>query len=250
MLQYSSPKTYQKTGRFVPGGYSPGEREDLITSHLGKVKYIADRFAAKLPPSVERDDLYSAGVIGLIEAVERYDASRGVSFTTFAELRVRGAILDNLRSLDWASRSTRRRSREIQETYSQIEQAEGRTATEEEVAEKMNISLAELRESMQDLRALKVTDLDERDEETGLSALDTVCDTAESPLEQLVENQNRKLLTAAIDKLPERERQVVALYYVEELTMKEIGKVLNITESRVSQLRTQAIVRLRANLPK
>ena len=222
----------------------------MLTAHLGKVKYIADRFAAKLPPSVERDDLYGAGVIGLIEAVERYDASRGVSFTTFAELRVRGAILDNLRSLDWASRTTRRRSREIQNVYAEIEQEQGRHATEEEVAEKMQMPLGELREALQDLRALKVTDLDERDEETGLSAMDLICDTAHSPHEQVEENQNRRLLTEAIDKLPERERQVVALYYVEELTMKEIGKVLDITESRVSQLRTQAIVRLRGKLPK
>lgn len=250
MLQYSTPTTYQKSGQFAGGGYAPHEREALITAHLGKVKYIADRFAAKLPPSVERDDLYGAGVVGLIEAVERYDASRGIAFTTFAELRVRGAILDNLRSLDWASRTTRRRSREIQDAYAQIEQQENRHATEEEVALKMQIPLAELREAMQDLRALKVTDLDAPDEETGLSALDTVRDTGESPLEEFEGNQNKRLLAGAIDKLPERERQVVALYYLEELTMKEIGEVLGVTESRVSQLRTQAIVRLRANLPK
>lgn len=250
MLQHSSATTYQKSGRYASAGYSEGEREALITAHLGKVKYIADRFAAKLPPSVERDDLYGAGVIGLIEAVERYDASRGIAFTTFAELRVRGAILDNLRSLDWASRTTRRRSREIQDAYSQIEQENQRTATEEEVASKMKIPLAELRESLQDLRGLKITDLDERDEETGLSAMDTIRDTATSPLEKIEDNQKRRLLAQAIEKLPERERQVVALYYLEELTMKEIGEVLGVTESRVSQLRTQAIVRLRANLPK
>jgi RNA polymerase sigma factor for flagellar operon FliA len=250
MLQYSAPTTYQKSGHFAGVARSESERDALITAHLGTVKYIADRFAAKLPPSVERDDLYGAGVVGLIEAVERFDASRGIAFTTFAELRVRGAILDNLRSLDWASRTTRRRAREIQETFARIEQEEGRSATEEEVALKMKISLAELRESLQDLRGLKVTDLDERDEETGLSALDTVRDSAASPLEEIEGTQNRRLLAQAIDKLPERERQVVALYYLEELTMKEIGAVLNVTESRVSQLRTQAIVRLRANLPK
>lgn len=249
MLPYSSPKNFQKS-RYQSGINQTEDREQLITAHLGKVKYIADRMAAKLPASIERDDLYGAGIIGLIEAVERYDASRGISFTTFAEMRVRGAILDNLRSLDWASRSTRRRSREIQENFSQIEQQKGRAATEEEVAEKMNIPVAELREVLQDLRGLQVLDLDERDEETGLAAADTVYDTADSPLKQIEKDQRRRLLAEAIDKLPEREKQVVALYYVEELTMKEIGKVLNITESRVSQMRTQAIVRLRANLPK
>ena len=198
--------------------------------------------AAKLPPSVEWDDLYGAGVIGLIDAVERFDASRGIAFTTFAEMRVRGAILDNLRSLDWASRNTRKRSREIQAAYSKIEQEKGASATEEEVAEYLKISLAELRENLQDLRGLSVLDLDEKDEETGLSAIDTVSDSAANALEELEVNQTRKNLAKAIDKLPERERQVIALYYFEELNMKEIGEVLGVSESRVSQLRTQAIV--------
>jgi len=251
MLQYSSATNYQKSNPYAAAGFrNGGERENLIASHLAKVKYIADRLAAKLPPSIERDDLYGAGVIGLIEAVDRFDGSRGIAFSTFAELRIRGAILDNLRSLDWASRSTRRAQREIQNAYSQVEQETGRAALEEEVAVKLNISLSELREIMQELRGLKVTDLDERDEETGLSVMDRVLDTAASPLDKIEENQQRHLLAGAIDKLPEKERQVVALYYVEELTMKEIGQVLGVTESRVSQLRTQAIVRLRANLPK
>ncbi len=249
MYQYQAPTTYQKNKAFQ-SVYSANERENLITSHLSKVKYIADRMAAKLPPSVEWDDLYGAGVIGLIDAVERFDASRGIAFTTFAEMRVRGAILDNLRSLDWASRNTRKRSREIQAAYSKIEQEKGATATEEEVAAHLKISLTELRENLQDLRGLSILDLDEKDEETGLSAIDTISDSAANALEELENNQTRKNLAKSIDKLPERERQVIALYYLEELNMKEIGEVLGVSESRVSQLRTQAIVRLRANLPK
>lgn len=245
MLQ-QSPTTYQKSARFV-AAYTEQDRDNLITSHLPKVKYIADRMAAKFPASVERDDLYGAGVIGLIDAVERFDASRGIAFTTFAEMRVRGAILDNLRSLDWASRGTRRKAREVQEAFSQIEQEKGGEATEEEVAAKMQIPISELRETLQDLRGLNITDLDEP-EENGLTALEMVCDTNASPLEQFEDSERRKQLAAAIEKLPERERQVVALYYVEELTMKEIGEVLSVTESRVSQLRTQAVVRLRAAL--
>lgn len=243
-MQYQSPTTYQKSARFV-AAYTEHDRENLITSHLPKVKYIADRMAAKLPPSVERDDLYGAGIIGLIDAVERFDATRGIAFTTFAEMRVRGAILDNLRSLDWASRGTRRKAREVQEAYSQLEQEKGDTATEEEVAEKMGIPIAELRETLQDLRGLNITDLDEREEETGLTMLETICDPNASPLEQYEDSDRRKRLAEAIEKLPERERQVVALYYVEELNMKEIGAVLEITESRVSQLKSQAVVRLR-----
>jgi len=217
---------------------------------LPKVKYIADRIAAKLPPSVERDDLYGAGVVGLIDAVERFDASRGIAFTTFAEMRVRGAILDNLRALDWASRSTRRRAREVQAVYSQIEQENSRPATEEEVAERLKISISELHETLQDIRGLSITNLDERDEATGLSVADIIADKSISPLDQLEANQRRRLLAKSIDKLPERERQVIALYYLEELTMKEIGEVLGVTESRVSQLRTQAVLRLRNSLNK
>ena len=253
MLEYSSPTIYQKSKSYASGAYpQEGEnaREILIMTHLPKVKYIADRIAAKLPPSVERDDLYGAGVVGLIDAVERFDASRGIAFTTFAELRVRGAILDNLRSLDWASRTVRRRTREIQTVYAKLEQENGRAATESEVAARMKISVIEVRETLQDVRGLRITNLDERDEETGLGISDLISDTSISPLQEVEKTEYRRLLAEAVNKLSERERQVIALYYLEELTMKEIGGVLGVTESRVSQLRTQAVVRLRANLPK
>lgn len=247
MHQYSNTTAYQEVNSYRTS-FSSDERDTLITSHLSKVKYIADRMAAKLPPSIEWDDLYGAGVLGLIDAVERFDSSRGIAFTTFAEMRVRGAILDNLRSLDWASRNTRKRAREIQSAYSHIEQQKGGIATEDEVADYLKISLADLREVLQDLRGLSILDLDEKDEETGLSALDMVKDSAANALDQFEAKQISKNLAAYIDKLPERERQVVALYYHDELNMKEIGEVLGVSESRVSQLRTQAIVRLRANL--
>lgn len=250
MLQYCVPTIYSKAGMLAHESLDQSERDRLITSHLPKVKYIADRIAAKLPPSVERDDLYGAGVVGLIDAVERFDPSRGIAFTTFAEMRVRGAILDNLRALDWASRSTRRRAREVQAVYAQIEQENARPATEEEVAERLKITLAELHETLQDIRGLSITNLDERDEETGLSISEMIADKSVSPLDELEESQRRKLLARSIDKLPERERKVIALYYLEELTMKEIGEVLGVTESRVSQLRAQAVLRLRNSLNK
>ncbi len=249
MHPYSSLAMYKRLKGFASDSYTHDAREILIMSHLPKVKFIADRIAAKLPPSIERDDLYGAGVIGLIDAVERFDDSRGVAFTTFAEMRVRGAILDNLRSLDWASRATRRRAREVQAAYAQLEQENGRAAAESEVAEQMKISITELRETLQDIRGLRITNLDERDEVTGLSFSDLISDSAISPLERLEDTEHRRLLALAVDKLPERERQVIALYYLEELTMKEISEVLGVTESRVSQLRTQAAARLRANLP-
>ena len=224
------------------------DRETLISSHLSKVKYIADRIASKLPPTVEREDLYGAGVIGLLDAIERFDTSRGVAFTTFAEMRVRGAILDSLRALDWASRSMRRRGREVQAAFAALERERGLAATEEEVAAFLKIPLNELRGLLQTLNSLTRIDLDERNEETGLTALETISDDGASPLEKFEENQRRKILTKAIDHLPERERQVIALYYLEELTMKEIGAVLGVTESRISQLCTQALLRLRNKL--
>ncbi len=246
MLAYSN-NTYSRTA--PPAGISSAHaREELIMAHLPKVKFIADRIAAKLPPSVERDDLYGAGVVGLIDAVERFDESRGIAFTTFAELRVRGAILDNLRSADWASRSVRRRGREIQAAYAHLEQEKGGEVSELEVAEHLNIPLEELRENLRDIRGLKISNLDERDEETGLCIADLVPDGSLSPLDALDGLEHRENLAKAVDKLPVKERQVIALYYVEELTMKEIGEVLGVTESRVSQLRSQAIVRMRAAL--
>lgn len=250
MLQVTAPQNFQKLAQYKSVAQMEIDRETLIMTHLSKVKYIADRIAAKLPSSVERDDLYGAGVIGLIDAVERYDPSRGVAFTTFAEMRVRGAILDNLRSLDWASRTVRRRAREVQNAYGQIEKLKGAPATEEEVAMHLRMPLKELHNILREISGLNVTDLDEQDEKTGLSLMDTIYDTGASPFEAYEESERRQRLSEVVDKLPERERQVIALYYVEELNMKEIGAVLGITESRVSQLRTQAVVRMRANLAK
>lgn len=224
------------------------ERSQLVESHLPKVRYIADRIAAKLPPSVERDDLYGAGVIGLIEAADRFDPARGIAFTTFAELRVRGAILDSLREIDWASRAARRRSREVQNAYTSIEEQLGRPATEEEVATRLKMSLRDLHETLAEMQGLTFADLNQKDGETGLDILESVRDSADSPLEQYQKEEQREHLSQAIDKLPERERQIIALYYLEELTLKEIGEVLGITEGRVSQLRSQAITRLRGNI--
>lgn len=245
MLQQSSTENYKKTNPYGRAAYGHFDREKLIGDHLSKVKFIADRIAVKLPPSVEKDDLYGAGVIGLIDAVERFDSSKGVAFTTFAEMRIRGAILDSLRELDWASRSVRRRIREVQTAYARIEQKMGRPAEAEEVAESLGISLDELHQVLQENQGLKLNNLDEQEESTGLSLLDTISDDGASPAEEFESVERRRLLAEAIELLPEKEKQVIALYYVEELNMKEIGAVLDVTESRVSQLRTQAIIRLR-----
>lgn len=227
------------------------ERDALIEAHLPQVRFVAERLASKLPSSVDRDDLVGAGVLGLLDAVDKYDPARGVMFKTYAEQRVRGAMLDSLRDLDWAPRSMRRRAREIEVACAQITQERGRPALEEEVAAALKITISEFHSVLNDLRGLSVIALDgsdDEDQELGALAKQVPSNPAHTPLAVYERIEKRDKLAAAINQLPERERQVVALYYVEELTMKEIGKVLGITESRVSQVHTQAVLRMRAAL--
>jgi RNA polymerase sigma factor for flagellar operon FliA len=225
------------------------ERDALIEAHLPQVRFIADRLAAKLPPSVDRDDLIGAGVLGLLDAFEKYDPSRGVLFKTYAEMRVRGAMLDSLRDLDWAPRSMRRRAREVEAAYAQVEQQRGHKASEEEVAAALNLTVAEFQQLLSELNGLTITGFErDDDDDASARARQIQDDPAHTPLAVFERAELREKLAAAVDRLSERERQVVALYYLEELTMKEIGAVLGVTESRVSQVHTQAVLRLRANL--
>jgi len=225
------------------------DRDALVEAHLPLVKFVAERIAARLPHTVDRDDLIGAGLLGLLDATTKYDPSRGVQFKTYAELRVRGAILDSLRDLDWASRSARQQARRVEEAYTEIEKQQGRPASEEEVAEMLGISLPEFQELLGKLRWLTITRLDEEDEDGNRSLANKIPDDPTLTPSALFERaEEREILSLAIDRLPERERQVIALYYVEELTMKEVGAVLGVTESRVCQIHTQAVLRLRASL--
>ena len=227
------------------------DRQALIESHLPQVRYIAERMLAKLPPSVDRDDLIGAGVLGLLDAVERYDEMRGVQFKTYAETRIRGAMLDSLRELDWSSRSLRARARELEVAARKIEQEKGRMAEEEELAEALNLELPAFQQLLGELRGLTLVELDSHeDSASGNNALQVADNPDRSPLLEYERQEKREKLIGAINRLPERERQVVALYYVEELTMKETGAVLGLTESRVSQIHTQALIHLRAVLAK
>jgi RNA polymerase sigma factor FliA len=227
------------------------ERQALIEAHLPQVKYIAGRMLAKLPASVERDDLVGAGVLGLLDAVEKYDELRGVQFKTYAETRIRGAILDSLRELDWSSRSLRARAREIEAAARKIEQEQGRMADEEELAAALGLELSAFQTLLGDLRGLTLVELDNHEENSlGSSAWQVPDHPDRSPLKEYERQEMREKLAAIINRLPERERQVIALYYVEELTMKETGAVLGLTESRVSQIHTQALMHLRAALAK
>jgi RNA polymerase sigma factor for flagellar operon FliA len=223
------------------------DRDSLIEAHLPQVKFMAMRLAAKLPPSVELNDLIGAGVLGLLDAVDKYDSTKGVMFKTYAEMRVRGAILDSLRDLDWAPRSMRRRAREVEAAYLQVQRSGGH-GTEEEVAAVLKLTIAEFQRLLQDIRGLTITGLDDAEDDHSGLAHQLPADQSPTPLAMYEKAETREYLTGAVDHLSERERQVISLYYVEELTMKEIGAVLGVTESRVSQVHTQAVVHLRSSM--
>jgi len=209
------------------------------------------RYVPLVPASVELDDLLQAGGIGLLNAVERYDALQGTAFTTYAVQRIRGAMLDELRSRDWVPRSVRRNAREVAQAIGQLEQELGRNATELEVAERLSIPLEEYRQMLLDTNNSQLFSYDEWREEHGDSIeLVTEDNQNENPLHQLLEGNLRERVMEAIESLPEREQMVLTLYYQEELNLKEIGAVLEVGESRVSQLHSQAIKRLRTKLGK
>jgi RNA polymerase sigma factor FliA len=250
MLLKRTQTAYTAVARQALGenAYKKATRDALIEAHLPQVKFIAERLAAKLPPSVDRDDLIGAGVLGLLDAVDKFDASRGVLFKTYAELRVRGAMLDCLRALDWAPRTLRQRAREVEAAYHKIERDRGRPAEEEEVAGVLGLTTTQFHALLSELRGLTLLGLESNTEEGDQPLPQIPDDPARNPLALYESIEGRTRLLESIDRLPERERQVVALYYLEELTMKEVGAVLGITESRVSQLHTQAMLHLRATL--
>jgi len=228
-------------------------REQLILEHLPQIKYIAHRISTKLPSHVELNDLVSAGVLGLLDAVEKFDPSRGVKFKTYAELRVKGAILDSLRNLDWAPRSLRKRSKDLEKTYKELEQRLGRPATDKEVSDELGITLDEFYELIDQIKGLNLGSFHDlapqEDDRNGEPLVKYIPDAPQmDPFFVFQKSELRDLLAGAIDTLPKKERLVVSLYYFDELTMKEIGKVLGVNESRVSQLHTKAMLRLRTKL--
>ncbi|MGB7588481.1 MAG: RNA polymerase sigma factor WhiG [Solirubrobacterales bacterium] len=231
-----------------------GARERLVVAYSPLVKFVAGRLGAGLPSHVEDADLISYGLMGLIGSIERFEPERGIKFETFAMTRIRGAIIDELRSLDWVPRSVRSRAREIETAQSKLEHELQRAPSEAELAAQLDLSEEELQASLLEIANSSVYALDELwtiSDSSGdqVSLLDTISDPrADDPQETLASSEVKDRLTEAVASLPEREQLVVALYYYENLTLREIGEVLGVTESRVSQLHTKAVMRLRSGL--
>lgn len=226
------------------------ERERLILEHAPLVKYIAQRLAIKLPPNVELNDLINTGVLGLLDAVDKYDPERGVKFSTYAHFRIKGAMIDSLREMDWVSRSLRSKAEEVGNVYDSLEKRLGRPADEEEAAREMGMGIDDFMEMLGEVNCASMRSLEDISSSSGgLDLLDMVADdSAADPQAVFGSGELKEALGKAIDSLPEKERLVVTLYYYEELTMKEVGAVLNLTESRVCQLHTQAMLRLKGKL--
>lgn len=226
------------------------DKDRLVREHAHLVKYIAQRLAMKLPPHIELDDLISTGMMGLLDAIDKFDAGRDVKFTTYAQIRIKGAMLDELRGLDWVPRSLRSTSDEIERVYSALEKRLGRPATEEEVAEEMGLSLDEFMTTLGEISGAAMLRIEDFSSKSGdMDLLDVVADqNGVDPQTIIRKREVREALSNAIDNLPEKEKLVVTLYYYEELTMKEAGAVLDLTESRVCQLHTQAMLRLKGKL--
>jgi len=229
-------------------------RERLVVAYSPMVKFVAGRLGAGLPSHVDDADLISYGLMGLIGAIERFEPERGIKFETFAMTRIRGAIIDELRSLDWVPRSVRARAREIEAAQAKLEHELQRAPSEAELAKRLGVSEEELQTSLLEIANSSVYALDELwtvSDSSGdqVSLLDTISDPrADDPQESLASSEIKDRLTEAIGSLPEREQLVVALYYYENLTLREIGEVLGVTESRVSQLHTKAVMRLKSGL--
>jgi len=225
----------------------PTAREQLIVHYSPIVKFVASRLAAGLPSSVDTGDLVSAGVFGLMDALDRFDPDRGAKFETFAIPRVRGAVLDGLRQLDWVPRSVRRRIRAVEGAIAQLESTLHRTPTDEELATALEISATELQRWLASIAVANVGPL-EHLMATGRGEVTHPADAMGVPGAALEERELRRAMRAEVRRLPERERTVIALYYGEDLTLAEIGAVLGVTESRVSQIHTKAVLVLRSRL--
>jgi RNA polymerase sigma factor for flagellar operon FliA len=233
-----------------PGELLTAEQEKLMIEHLPIVRFIARRIHERLPQHVPIEDLYSAGVVGLLDAFTKFDPSKQVQFRSYAQFRIRGAILDSLRTLDWSPRELRRKGRAIEQAIQTLTAQYGRAPNDVEISAQLHIDLAAYQQLLGELKGLEIGTLhSERSEDSGEEELVYLPNRPEDdPLFRFLHTEMRERLTAAISDLPERERLVMTLYYYEETTMKEIGLILGVVESRISQIHASAVLHLRARL--
>lgn len=245
--------------KIVRGDFSPAntDRTTLITEYAPLIKFIAQKIASRLPASIEVDDLVSSGVIGLMDAIDKYDTSRDNKFKTYAEFRIRGAILDELRSQDWVPRSVREKSKTLERAYTKLEQLHGRHASEDEVCAELSISKEDFHSLLAEVKGVSllsfddISNLSKQDKRSIHGYGDQSLQGAlrgSNPFQEVNQAHMKQVLAQAITELPEKQRLVLSLYYYEDLNLKEIGRVLDVTESRVSQLHTQAVLKLKARL--
>lgn len=247
------PKSPEAVYKERTRGFNPHEREEMIIKYAYLVKQIAARMATRIPASVTFDELISAGCLGLIDAVDKYDSDKNVSLKTYAQYRIKGAILDELRRMDWYSRSMRKKIQEIEKAIIEVEAREGRPAHEDEVAKALGMEIQKYQKILSEIHCAALLDLDAciKDNEGESLTRKTFQDQMRSdddPAENLNREQLKKILAEAIRNLSEKEQIAVSLYYYEELTLKEIGQVLSLTESRICQIHTAALIKLKARL--
>ncbi|MDT3699271.1 MAG: RNA polymerase sigma factor WhiG [Thermincola sp.] len=229
-------------------------REQLILEYANLVKYVAGRMSISLPSNVSQDDLISYGIFGLIDAIEKFEIERNIKFETYAISRIRGAIWDGLRSMDWVPYTVRQKAKELEQTYARLEHQLGRAATDEEICAALSMTQKQFSHLLMETSFSSFISLDDlwsidNNGRNAVRIIDTIRDqNAEDPASMVMFGEQKRILTDAINKLPEREKLVIALYYYEGLTLKEIGKVLGVSESRISQMHTKAILRLRGRL--
>lgn len=236
----SAAEAYKKVDDF--------EKEELIKSYLPLVRKVVHRLSGRLPKDVDVKEMLNSGIIGLVDALEKYDPKHETNFSTYAQFRIRGAILDSFRSQDWLPRSLRFKSHKIEEAYQKIEQQLGRPATDEEVARELGLEIKELRKLLGEVGSIVMLSFEELGfghGEERFHASEWIPSNTEDPLKSLLSGEKVSLIARALDRLPEKERLVISLYFYEELNLKEIGEILGVTESRASQIRSRALIRLK-----
>lgn len=227
------------------------QKEELITQYLPLVKRVVHRLAGRLPSEVDTKEMLNSGIIGLVDALEKFDASHDTNFTTYAQFRIRGAILDSFRAQDWAPRSLRHKTHKIEKAYHRLEQKLGRSATDEEVAQELGIELKAFHKLLGDVGGVVMLSFEELGfghGEERFYGSDTMMSTEPDPLINILSSEKVHIVARALDRLPEKERLVISLYFYEELNLKEIGEILSVTESRASQIRSRALIRLKTYL--